>query len=35
MLHVDCFLVGSWTFTFGWFAICMQHHDEKVESQRK
>jgi hypothetical protein len=35
MLHVDCFLVGSWTFTFGWFDIWVQHHYENVESQRE
>jgi hypothetical protein len=36
-MYFDCFLAGSWMFTFGWFlvAIYMQHHYEKVESERR
>ena len=33
MTYFDCFVVGAWTFAFGWFfgAIYVQNQNEKVE----
>ncbi len=36
MLYFDCFVVGAWTFVFGWFlgAVYVQNQNEKAESPR-
>jgi hypothetical protein len=36
MTYFDCFVVGSWLFTIGWFlvAIYKQNHHEKTDISR-
>jgi hypothetical protein len=36
MLYFDCFVVGAWTFAFGWFlgAVYVQNQNEKTERPR-